>query len=181
MVRRGSPVRVRKRALSPRNTCKSASSVVSTSIAEHIPFASGQCPHSRRRAQSACKSSCCPARRSTSLSWRVSALEGRQTAPKRAANPQHSSAPMAASGTWGHILGTPRARRGASRWALGSATWRLLAVTSGGRLFSMRVCLRELLAARVAWGSAAGVSSPPPPGEAGRDDPQPGRRRRRQR
>jgi hypothetical protein len=41
MVRRGSTVRVRQRALlSPRSTCKLASSVALASIAEHLPVAS---------------------------------------------------------------------------------------------------------------------------------------------
>src|SRR5512132_798932 len=72
MVRRGSTVRVRQRALGQGNACKSASSIVSVSSAEHLPTRRDHWSSSPRRRQSACKSTRCPVQRSTSLKRRES-------------------------------------------------------------------------------------------------------------
>jgi hypothetical protein len=86
MVRRGSTVRVRQRAYSPRSTCKAASFVVSASTAEHLPSRSDTVSSIAMCRQNACKSGCSPARRSTSLIRRGSIVEQRRFDPRMLMN-----------------------------------------------------------------------------------------------
>ena len=82
MVRRGSTVRVRQRALSHKNTCKFASVVVSTSTTENFPLAARPTLREPRQPQRACKWACRPARQSTSVEWRGSTVWPCAEAPK---------------------------------------------------------------------------------------------------
>jgi hypothetical protein len=86
MVRRGSTVRVRQRALPPRNTCKSACSVALGKHRRAPPCSVGPTAGLAVVPQSACKSPHCPVRRSTSVIRRDSPSSLRPRATKVAGN-----------------------------------------------------------------------------------------------